>query len=119
MYAAAILGGRSRERVKVYANGWSDGAASIEANVERALAIKEKAFGADHPDVADTLNNLVILSASSGNSASNNGLVGIDLSDGCPDLSGEVRVRPVACRFRGAQSRQGCQGAVDQAMIER
>jgi galactonate dehydratase len=39
-----LIGGASRERVKVYANGWSDGAASIEANVERALAIKEQGF---------------------------------------------------------------------------
>jgi len=41
-----LIGGASRERVKVYANGWSDGAASIEANVERALKIKEKGFQA-------------------------------------------------------------------------
>ena len=41
-----LLGGASRERVKVYANGWSDGAASIEANVERALKIKEQGFQA-------------------------------------------------------------------------
>ena len=41
-----LIGGASRERVKVYANGWSDGAASIEANVERALKIKEQGFQA-------------------------------------------------------------------------
>src|SRR5271170_7042147 len=35
-----ILGGASRERVKVYANGWSSGTDSIEKNVERALAVK-------------------------------------------------------------------------------
>ncbi|MSP29841.1 MAG: mandelate racemase/muconate lactonizing enzyme family protein [Acetobacteraceae bacterium] len=39
-----LLGGASRERVKVYANGWSDGTASIEANVERALAIKAEGY---------------------------------------------------------------------------
>lgn len=41
-----ILGGPSRERVKVYANGWSSGTASIEENVERALALKEQGFQA-------------------------------------------------------------------------
>ena len=41
-----LLGGASRERVKVYANGWSDGAGSIEANVERALKIKEAGYSA-------------------------------------------------------------------------
>jgi galactonate dehydratase len=41
-----LIGGASRERVKVYANGWSDGAAGIEANVERALKIKEQGFQA-------------------------------------------------------------------------
>lgn len=39
-----ILGGPSRERVKVYANGWSSGTASIEENVERALKLKEQGF---------------------------------------------------------------------------
>ena len=32
-----LLGGASRERVKVYANGWSSGSETIEQNVERAL----------------------------------------------------------------------------------
>jgi len=41
-----LLGGASRERVKVYANGWSSGTASIEENVERALAIKAAGFSA-------------------------------------------------------------------------
>jgi galactonate dehydratase len=41
-----ILGGASRERVKVYANGWSVGTASIEENVERALAVKEQGYTA-------------------------------------------------------------------------
>ena len=31
-----LLGGASRERVKVYANGWSSGSESIEQNLERA-----------------------------------------------------------------------------------
>jgi galactonate dehydratase len=41
-----ILGGASRERVKVYANGWSSGTDSIERNVERALAVKEAGYTA-------------------------------------------------------------------------
>ena len=42
--------------------------ADAEGLYKRALAIREKALGADHPDVASTLDNLAILSASSGNS---------------------------------------------------
>ena len=41
-----ILGGASRERVRVYANGWSNGSESIEANIERALKVKEMGFTA-------------------------------------------------------------------------
>ena len=41
-----ILGGASRERVKVYANGWSSGTDSIEKNLERALAVKEAGYTA-------------------------------------------------------------------------
>ena len=41
-----MLGGASRERVRVYANGWSNGSESIEANVERALKVKEMGFTA-------------------------------------------------------------------------
>ena len=41
-----ILGGASRERVKVYANGWSSGTDSIEQNVERALTVKEAGYTA-------------------------------------------------------------------------
>jgi galactonate dehydratase len=41
-----ILGGASRERVKVYANGWSSGTDNIERNVERALAVKEAGYTA-------------------------------------------------------------------------
>src|SRR5271168_1622209 len=41
-----ILGGPSRERVKVYANGWSSGTATIEENLERALKVKEAGFTA-------------------------------------------------------------------------
>ena len=41
-----ILGGASRERVKVYANGWSSGTDSMEANLERALAVKEQGYTA-------------------------------------------------------------------------
>jgi len=39
-----ILGGASRERVKVYANGWSSGTAPIEENLERALKVKEAGY---------------------------------------------------------------------------
>jgi galactonate dehydratase len=41
-----ILGGASRERVKVYANGWSSGTDSIEQNVERALQVKQAGYTA-------------------------------------------------------------------------
>ena len=41
-----LLGGASRERVKVYANGWSSGSELIEANLERALKVKEMGFTA-------------------------------------------------------------------------
>src|SRR3984885_13787792 len=41
-----ILGGASRERVKVYANGWSSGTESIERNVERALKVREAGYTA-------------------------------------------------------------------------
>ena len=41
-----LLGGASRERVRVYANGWSSGTESIEKNIERALAVKELGYTA-------------------------------------------------------------------------
>ncbi len=41
-----LLGGASRERVKVYANGWSSGSESIEQNVERALRVKQQGYTA-------------------------------------------------------------------------
>src|SRR6201994_1916043 len=41
-----LLGGPSRERVKVYANGWSSGTATIEENLERALQVKEAGYTA-------------------------------------------------------------------------
>ena len=41
-----LLGGPSRERVKVYANGWSSGSETIEQNVERALKVKAMGFTA-------------------------------------------------------------------------
>jgi len=40
-----LLGGASRERVRAYANGWSNGG-SIEQQVERALAVKAMGFTA-------------------------------------------------------------------------
>ena len=41
-----LLGGASRERVKVYANGWSSGTETIEQNLERALKVKAMGFTA-------------------------------------------------------------------------
>jgi len=41
-----MLGGASRERVKVYANGWSSGTESIEKNIERALTVKDMGYTA-------------------------------------------------------------------------
>jgi galactonate dehydratase len=41
-----LLGGASRERVKVYANGWSSGTEPLEKNLERALKVKEMGFTA-------------------------------------------------------------------------
>src|SRR5215469_4109703 len=41
-----VLGGASRERVRVYANGWSNGSEPIEANIQRALKVKEMGFSA-------------------------------------------------------------------------
>ena len=40
-----LLGGRSRERVRVYANGWSRGV-TVEDNIERVLKLKERGFTA-------------------------------------------------------------------------
>ena len=40
-----LLGGRSRERVRVYANGWCYGK-TVEDNIERALKLKELGFTA-------------------------------------------------------------------------
>ncbi|MBN9062629.1 MAG: mandelate racemase/muconate lactonizing enzyme family protein [Rhizobiales bacterium] len=41
-----ILGGASREKVRVYANGWWYGVTSIETTVERALQVKEMGYTA-------------------------------------------------------------------------
>jgi galactonate dehydratase len=40
-----LLGGRSRERVRVYANGWSHGS-TIEENIRHALQLKQQGFTA-------------------------------------------------------------------------
>jgi galactonate dehydratase len=40
-----LLGGKSRERVRVYANGWSHGK-TVEENIERALKLKTMGFTA-------------------------------------------------------------------------
>lgn len=41
-----LLGGRCREKIRVYANGWWGGAQTIDEVVERALAVKAKGFTA-------------------------------------------------------------------------
>lgn len=41
-----LLGGRCRERVRVYANGWWGGSTSIEEMAQRALKVKEMGFTA-------------------------------------------------------------------------
>ena len=40
-----LLGGRSREAVRVYANGWAHGT-SVEDNIRRALVLKQEGFTA-------------------------------------------------------------------------
>ncbi len=40
-----LLGGRSRERVRVYANGWSHGT-TVEENIRHALRLKQQGFTA-------------------------------------------------------------------------
>ena len=44
--AVQFLGGASRERVRVYANGWSSGTDASRQNIERALKVKEMGFTA-------------------------------------------------------------------------
>lgn len=41
-----LLGGRHRERVRVYANGWWKGANTIEETVKRVLQLKQEGFNA-------------------------------------------------------------------------
>jgi len=41
-----LLGGASRERVRVYANGWADEPGSVDLNIERALKVKEQGYTA-------------------------------------------------------------------------
>ncbi|MPM65727.1 D-mannonate dehydratase [bioreactor metagenome] len=41
-----LLGGRCREKIRVYANGWWGGAQTIDEVVDRALAVKAKGFTA-------------------------------------------------------------------------
>jgi galactonate dehydratase len=41
-----MLGGKQRESIRVYANGWNYGLKTVEKTVERALAIKEQGFTA-------------------------------------------------------------------------
>ena len=41
-----LLGGASRERIRVYANGWGDEPGTIDENIERALKVKEQGYTA-------------------------------------------------------------------------
>jgi galactonate dehydratase len=41
-----ILGGASRERIRVYANGWADEPGTWEDNIDRALKVKELGYTA-------------------------------------------------------------------------
>lgn len=41
-----LLGGASRERVRVYANGWADEPGTLDENIERALKVKELGYTA-------------------------------------------------------------------------
>ncbi len=41
-----LIGGRCRERVRVYANGWWGGAASVEEMAQRAIQVSEMGFTA-------------------------------------------------------------------------
>jgi galactonate dehydratase len=41
-----LLGGASRERVRVYANGWADEPGTLDDNIERALAVKAQGYTA-------------------------------------------------------------------------
>jgi len=41
-----LLGGASRERVRVYANGWADEPGTLDQNIERALKVKEQGYTA-------------------------------------------------------------------------
>ena len=41
-----LLGGASRERIRVYANGWADEGGTVEEIIERAVAVKELGYTA-------------------------------------------------------------------------
>lgn len=41
-----LLGGASRERVRVYANGWADEPGTMDQNIERAVRVKELGYTA-------------------------------------------------------------------------
>ena len=41
-----LLGGASRERVRVYANGWADEPGTLEQNIERAVKVKDLGYTA-------------------------------------------------------------------------
>src|SRR5687768_6577598 len=41
-----LLGGASRERVRVYANGWADQPGTFDENIERAVKVKELGYSA-------------------------------------------------------------------------
>lgn len=41
-----LLGGRSRERIRIYANGWNDEPGTLDDTIERAVAVKARGFNA-------------------------------------------------------------------------
>ncbi|MBV9538443.1 MAG: mandelate racemase/muconate lactonizing enzyme family protein [Acidisphaera sp.] len=41
-----LLGGKSRERIRLYANGWNDEPGTLDDAVERALAVQARGFSA-------------------------------------------------------------------------
>ena len=66
-----------------------------EALFKRALAIRENALGADHPDVAQTLNNLALVYQAQGKYSEAEGLSTISMSS----LSGCRLPRPSGLRI--------------------
>jgi CHAT domain-containing protein len=79
--------------------------ADAEPLYKRSLAIREKAFGAVHPAVALTLDNLAILSASSGNAES---------ALAYSRKATAAVIAHAATEMTGAQHKEGAGGLVEQ-----